>query len=47
MGVFSDTATESNLVYRSCNQLIHLNLGSCNAIGNYDDLAIALAKHCS
>jgi len=33
--------------YRSCSELAHLNLGSCNAIASYDDLAVELAKHCT
>lgn len=32
--------------YRSCNRLSHLNLGSCNAVASYDELAVELSKHC-
>jgi len=32
--------------YRCCNCLSHLNLGSCNAVASYDELAVELSKHC-
>lgn len=33
-------------IVRSCSRLLHLNLGSCNAVGSYDEFAVELAKHC-
>lgn len=41
------TVALSFSIFRSCCQLEHLNLGSCTAIQNYDDVAVNLAKHCS